>query len=79
VKKIMKAYSDNIDGSFIEERESCVLWNYKNAESEHGTMFIHDLYNLIQKALEEHNTDINYGNGYLEVKPKGIKKVSSNS
>ena len=43
----MEAYSNNIDGAFVEERQSCISFNYKNADQEHGTMFIHDLYNLI--------------------------------
>ena len=47
VKSVMEAYSDNIDGSFVTERQSCIEFNYKNAETEHGTMFIHDIYNLI--------------------------------
>ena len=76
MKKILKAYSDNIDGSFIEDRESCLLWNYKNAETEHGTTFIQDIYDLITKVLQNTNTEIIYGNGFLEIKPKGIKKVN---
>jgi hypothetical protein len=40
-------------------------------------MFIHDLYGLISKILTGTKTEINYGSGYLEVKPKGIKKVSN--
>lgn len=38
VRKIMKGYEENIDGSYIEERQSCILWNYKNGEPEHVTM-----------------------------------------
>ena len=72
----MSGYTENIDGSFVEERQSCILWNYKNAEQEHVTMFIHDLYKMINKVLEKEapNTEIIYGNGYLEVKPRDIKK-----
>ena len=78
----MQGYTDNIDGSFIEERESCIIWNYKNTEQEHATMFIHDLYNTIRRVLEkqlrQHPTlqmpEIVSGNGYLEVKPSGVKK-----
>lgn len=63
----MSGYTENIDGSFVEERQSCILWNYKNAEIEHVTMFIHDLYKMINKVLEKEapNTEIIYGNGYL--------------
>lgn len=40
VKKIMKGYEENIDGSFIEERQSTIIWNYKNAELEHVQMHL---------------------------------------
>jgi trehalose-6-phosphatase len=69
VQRIMQLYADNMDGAFIEQRQSCILFNYKNAETEHGNLFIHDLYSLIEKALVGRNTEINYGSGYLEVKP----------
>ena len=32
-------------------------------------MFIHDIYRLIEKVLHGKETDIIYGNGYLEVRP----------
>ena len=78
VKTIMEAYADNIDGALIEERQSCILFNYKNAENEHGTMFIHDLHSNISKVLQGGNTEIVCGNGYVEVKTQGIQKVSFN-
>lgn len=71
----MQSYTDNIDGSFIEVRQSCIVWNYRNAEMEHGNMFIHDLYCQIDKSIKGTNTEIIYGTGYLEVKPKGIEKA----
>ena len=37
-------------------------------------MFIHDLYSQIEKIIKGTNTEIIYGNGYLEVKPLGIEK-----
>lgn len=43
----MQGFAENIDGSFIEERESCLIWNFKNSESEHSSMFIQELYNTI--------------------------------
>ena len=81
VRKLLTSYAENIDGSVIEkDRKSCILWNYKNAEQEHVTMFIHDIYNGIQKVLAKHTSSKNgfeiiHGNGYLEVKPAGVKKV----
>jgi len=74
VRRHMERYCDNIDGSFIEERQSCIRFNYKNAEAEHGTMFIHDLNHIIRKAIQGTNTEIIYGSGFIEVKPTEIKK-----
>mmetsp|Transcript_18147 Transcript_18147/g.27926 ORF Transcript_18147/g.27926 Transcript_18147/m.27926 type:complete len:86 (+) Transcript_18147:632-889(+) len=37
-------------------------------------MFIHDLYNLISKTLKGTPNEIIYGNGFLDVKPQGIRK-----
>lgn len=34
LKQIMQQYVENIDGSFIEERQTTIVWNYKNAEIE---------------------------------------------
>jgi trehalose-6-phosphatase len=34
----MVQYCDNIDGSFVEERSTTIVWNYKNAEEEHGLL-----------------------------------------
>ena len=47
VKYVMSGYAENIEGSFIDERQSCILWNYRNAEHDHAKLFIHDLYNMI--------------------------------
>jgi trehalose 6-phosphate synthase/phosphatase len=45
VQEIMMNYTENVDGSFVEERESTLVWNYKNAEEEQGSMVVKELYN----------------------------------
>jgi len=80
---------DNIDGSFLEERQSGILYNYKNAENEHGTLFHYDIYKHIMKILNGTNTEVINSKGTLEIKSAGIKmyklvdlfleKISSNS
>ena len=76
IKKIIQAYVDNIDGSFIEERQSGILFNYKNAENEHGTLFHYDIYKHIMKILAGTNIEIINSKGTLEIKSAGIKMVS---
>lgn len=34
LKPIMQEYCDNVDGSYVEERNCTIIWNYKNAEEE---------------------------------------------
>ncbi len=45
VQDVMNNYTENVDGSFVEERESTLVWNYKNAEEEQGSMVVKELYN----------------------------------
>ena len=72
----MNGYAENIEGSFIDERQSCILWNYRNAEHDHAKLFIHDLYNVIQRTVKGYQVEIIYGDGYLEVKPMVIRKAT---
>ena len=69
VRHHMERYCNNIDDSFIEERQSCIRFNYKNAETEHGMIFIHDLNYIIRKAIQGTNTEFINGSGFIEVKP----------
>jgi len=47
----MQTYTDNVDGSVVEERESTLVWNHKNAEEEHGNMVAKELYSQIKTIL----------------------------
>lgn len=76
VKYVMNGYAENIEGSFIDVRESCILWNYRNAELDHAKLFIHDLYNVIQRTVKGYQVEIIYGDGYLEVKPMCVRKTT---
>jgi trehalose 6-phosphate synthase/phosphatase len=74
VKKIMEMYTENVDGSVVEERESTLVWNHKNAEEEHGNMVVGELYSQIKSLLGNSPVEIIQGKGYLEVKPSKLKK-----
>ena len=39
----MEEYCLNIDGTNVDERSCTVVWNYKNAEEEHGSKFANEL------------------------------------
>jgi len=44
VLELMLMYTENVDGSIVEERESTLVWNYKNAEEEQGNMVAKEVY-----------------------------------
>ena len=72
---VMQEYCDNVDGSIVETRNSTIVWNYKNAESEHGSSCAKELYLQIKYLIGPNAPiEIVQGNGFLEVKPKQLKK-----
>ena len=36
VKDMMRQYSEKTDGAFIEEKDSMIVWNYKDSDQELG-------------------------------------------
>lgn len=75
---VMQEYCDNVDGSTVETRNSTIVWNYKNAELEHGQMCAKEMYLQIKHLIGDNNAPIEIvqGNGFLEVKPKQLKKTT---
>ena len=51
VYEVMRTYTENVDGAAVEESESTLVWNYKNAEEEHGGMVVGELYTQIKQIL----------------------------
>lgn len=70
----MMTYTENVDGAVVEERESTLVWNHKNAEEEQGNMVVGELYAQIKQILANSPVEIIQGKGYIEVKPLKLKK-----
>lgn len=51
LRKIFDQYCENIEGTVVEERESSITWNYKNAEAEHGLKFSMELYKQVSTLI----------------------------
>lgn len=47
----MMTYTENVDGAVVEERDSTLVWNHKNAEEEQGNMVVGELYAQIKQIL----------------------------
>merc|ERR1711915_817778 len=75
---IMEVYSSRTHGSYIEETEMKVLWQYRDADPEFGYLQARELEDHLSNVLRSFAVDILHGGveegGYVEVRPKGVNK-----
>jgi len=75
---IMEVYASRTHGSYIEETEMKVLWQYRDADLEFGYLQARELEDHLSNVLRSYPVDILHGGieegGYVEVRPKGVNK-----
>lgn len=75
---IMEVYTSRTHGSYIEETEMKVLWQYRDADPEFGYIQSKELEDHLSNVLRNYEVDILHGGveegGYVEVRPKGVNK-----
>lgn len=75
---IMEVYVSRTHGSYIEETEMKVLWQYRDADLEFGYLQARELEDHLSKYLRSFPVDVLHGGleegGYVEVRPKGVNK-----
>ena len=71
---LMQVYTKRTHGTYVERKESMVLWQYRDADPEFGARQAHELHFHLQFVLQDFNVDIVNGKGYVEVRPAGCDK-----
>lgn len=75
---IMEVYTSRTHGSYIEETEMKVLWQYRDADPEFGYLQSRELEDHLCNVLGGFELDILHGGveegGFVEVRPKGVNK-----
>jgi trehalose 6-phosphate synthase/phosphatase len=75
---IMEVYTSRTHGSYTEETEMKVLWQYRDADPEFGYLQAKELEDHLSNVLRNFAVDILHGGveegGYVEVRPKGVNK-----
>lgn len=75
---IMEVYTSRTHGSYIEETEMKVLWQYRDADPEFGYLQSRELEDHLANVLRSFSVDILHGGmeegGYVEVRPRGVNK-----
>ena len=77
VRLIMNRYVDKTEGSYIEEKESTIMWNYKNTDLEFGQMQARELNQQLANLFNNFPIEIIDTKTLVQVVPQELKKVSS--
>jgi trehalose 6-phosphate synthase/phosphatase len=75
---IMEVYTSRTHGSYIEETEMKVLWQYRDADPEFGYLQSRELEDHLSNLLQGYAVEVLHGGmeegGYVEVRPLGVNK-----
>ena len=71
---IITPYTEKYEGSFLDIKESSVVWNYKDCDQDLGKNLASILISELSNLINEYNIKIVNGKGFIEVIPFGIHK-----
>ncbi|KAI3423784.1 Glyco_transf_20 domain-containing protein [Psidium guajava] len=71
---IMEQYTEATDGSFIETKESALVWHHQDADPQFGSFQAKELLNHLESVLTNEPVIVKRGQHIVEVKPQGVNK-----
>lgn len=71
---VMCLYTETTDGSFIEVKESSLVWNYQYADPDFGSCQAKELLDHLESVLANEPVSVKTGQNIVEVKPQVKKK-----
>eukprot|EP00249_Psilotum_nudum_P024224 c29125_g1_i7 orf=295-2883(-) len=74
VEPIMKLYTESTDGSYIEEKESALVWHHHDADPDFGSSQAKELLDHLESVLANEPVSVKSGQQIVEVKPQGVSK-----
>jgi len=77
IRPVMENYIDRTPGTFIEEKNYSLVWHYRKADPELGSIKANDLKDELTSFIANNNLEIMEGNKVIEVKNAGINKGRS--
>ena len=72
--EILNPYTERCEGSFIEIKQSSIVWQYSDCDQELGKSFASVITNELECSVKNLNLKIINGKGYVEVIARGINK-----
>ncbi|KAJ1702374.1 hypothetical protein LUZ63_002153 [Rhynchospora breviuscula] len=71
---IMQVYTETTDGSFIEPKESALVWHHQYADHDFGSCQAKELLSHLESVLVNEPVVVKRGHNIVEVKPQGVSK-----
>lgn len=72
--EIMRNFVKRTQGSFIENKGSALVWQYRDADPHFGSWQAKELSSHLKELLIGYDLEIMEGKGYVEVKVSGVNK-----
>ncbi|XP_061347455.1 probable alpha,alpha-trehalose-phosphate synthase [UDP-forming] 11 isoform X2 [Gastrolobium bilobum] len=71
---VMAHYTEATDGSFIEHKESAMVWHHQLADPSFGSSQAKELLDHLESVLANEPVVVKRGQHIVEVKPQGVSK-----
>lgn len=71
---VMEHYAEATDGSYIEQKESALVWHHQEADPDFGAWQAKELLDHLENVLANEPVVVKRGQHIVEVKPQGVSK-----
>ncbi len=75
VEPVMEQYTESTDGSYIEWKESALVWHHRDADPDFGSWQAKELLDHLESVLTNQPVTVKSGAHIVEVKPQVIFHV----
>lgn len=73
---VMKLYTESTDGSYIERKESALVWHFQDADPGFGSAQAKEMLDHLESVLANEPVVVKSGQYIVEVKPQVLHKYS---
>ncbi|MBN2245469.1 MAG: bifunctional alpha,alpha-trehalose-phosphate synthase (UDP-forming)/trehalose-phosphatase [Candidatus Aminicenantes bacterium] len=74
IKPVFNDYVVRVPGSFIDEKEFVLAWNYQKSDPELGNMSASELFDYLSDFLANTGLQVTHGNKLVDVRVQGMDK-----
>lgn len=67
---VMNLYTETTDGSYVEAKESALVWHYQDADRDFGPLQAIELLDHLENVLANEPVTVKKGQHIVEVKPQ---------